>query len=104
MKKTLIKEGTFSFPERINSLVFGKPLYDSSSSPEARVCFSEAAGGIFIKRAAKGSLKKEAEMTDCFNRLGLAPCVIDYFTADFDYLLTARAEGEDATHFTSDPK
>ena len=98
MKRTLIKEIADHLPYEIARLLDGATLYDSSSSPDARVWLIDRDGGCFLKRNAVGRLKKEAEMTAYFHKKGLASEVLYYASeGDYDYLLTSRLKGEDAT-------
>lgn len=84
----------------------GAPVFDCSCSPEARVYFIDRDGGYFLKTAARGTLSREAEMGAYFHKKALAPAVLDYVTGERDWLLTARAAGEDATSdaYINDPK
>ena len=100
MKRRLITPNLKDFPTRLAPFLSGVPIYDSSSSPEARVFYIERDGGYFLKRSAVGVLKKEAEMTEYFNSLGLSSTVVDYFSDECDWLLTRRIKGEDLTHYT----
>ena len=75
-------------------------IFDSSCSAEARVWFLDADGGYYLKRAPKGSLKSEAEMTRYFHTKGLGAEVVSYVSADCDYLLSTRVPGEDCTYAT----
>lgn len=105
MKRTEI----FSLPKlpsELSNIFQGARVFDSSCSPEAKVYFIDKNEGLYLKTAAKGSLLREAKMGDYFHKKGLAPRVLSYVSEDRDFLLTARAEGEDATHaeFLSDPK
>ncbi len=106
MKRTLISSLAIAVPKEFSRYLDGAPIYDSSCSPEARVYFIEKDGGYYLKTAAKGSLAREADMTAYFHKKGLSPSVLSYVNGEADWLLTARAEGEDATHahFLSDPK
>ena len=98
MKRTLVKEIADHLPPEIARLLDGATLYDSSSSPDARVWLIDRDGGCFLKRNAVGRLKKEAEMTAYFHKKGLASEVLYYASeGDYDYLLTSRLKGEDAT-------
>ena len=105
MKRTEIFEIP-NAPIAISKILKDARVFDSSCSPEARVYFIDKNEGYYLKSAAKGSLLREAEMGDYFHKKGLAPRVLSYVSEDKDFLLTARAEGEDATHadFLADPK
>ncbi len=94
------------FPARYHSLLSCGRVYDSSCSPEARVWFLDTQDGLYLKSAPAGTLKIEAEMARFFHSKGLSCRVIDYFTDDRDWLLTARIPGEDCTHrmYLDDPK
>ena len=95
MKRTLIQPNRDHFPEIFHPLLDG-PVFDSSCSPTARVWFLEQ-HGCYLKKAPKGSLRKEAEMTRFFHGKGLAAEVLAYESQDSDWLLTARIPGEDCT-------
>ena len=103
MKRVPINSNTFDFPERLKSLIKDAPLYDSSSSPEARVIYVDKDGGYFIKRSAAATLTKEAKMTEYFHSLTLSAEVVDYFTEECDWLVTKRIPGEDLTHYIHHP-
>lgn len=99
MKRTRITVNPEEYPIEYRSLLRETEIYDSSCSPEARVLYVEKEGGVFIKRAAAGTLSREAAMTRYFHTLGLSVPVLDYRTeGDDDFLVTVRAEGEDCTH------
>ena len=107
MKRTQINVKIQSFPLELQEIIARARVFDSSCSNEARVYFLDCDGGLYLKTAAKGSLKKEALMDDYFFRKGLgAPRVVKYIEGDRDWLLTARVSGEDCTHsdYLSDPK
>lgn len=107
MKRTKIEITFVDFPEVFHPYLERAVVYDSSCSPEAKVYFLEVDGGLYLKTAPKGSLKKEALMDDYFFRKGLgAPEVVKYLEGERDWLLTSRVKGEDCTHkdYLSDPK
>ena len=106
MKRVPINPDLAQIPEEFHPLFTASPVYDSSCSPEARVYYIEKDGGIFLKCGEKGSLATEARMTDCFFRHGMGAEVLAYRSLDRDFLLTARAPGEDCTHaqYTEDPR
>ena len=96
MKKERIV--TPSLPPEWLSFVGDAPVYDSSCSPEARVYYIQKGSGYYLKRAPHASLAREAALATYFHRKGLGPEVLSYQSAEYDWLLTARAVGEDATH------
>ena len=107
MKRTEISVEITDFPAPFAGLLQNARVFDSSCSPLARVYYIEKNEGLFLKRAACGTLKKEAAQTDYFHSLGLSAEVLDYRTeGNYDWLLTARVAGEDCTHATylADPK
>ena len=105
MKLTPVDKGNIAFPHEIREIIRHADLYDSSSSPEARVYLAK--DRCFIKRAAAGSLKREADMYSYFHKKGLSPEVLSYLTdGDCDWLITAIAKGDDCTakKYLSNPK
>lgn len=97
MKRTRIVKDVEEFPAEIRGFLDGAPLYDSSCSRGARVYFIDKNRGAYLKTAPKGTLAREAEMTRFFHEKGLAAEVIAYLSAEADWLLTTRVEGEDGT-------
>ncbi len=106
MKRTKISE----IPENINNEIYqfikDSDIYDSSCSPEAKVYFINKKNGYYLKISKSGTLKREAEMTDFFNAMGIGTKVINYISDEKDYLLTESITGEDCTHeiFLKDPE
>ena len=106
MKRTEISVNITDFPAPFAHLLQNSRVFDSSCSEAARVFFIERDGGLFLKRAAAGTLQKEALQTAYFHQKGLSAPVLDYREENgFDWLLTARVAGEDCTHkdYLSDP-
>ncbi|WP_162011955.1 aminoglycoside 3'-phosphotransferase [Streptococcus sp. S784/96/1] len=97
MKKRIIKLEELQLPRIFDNVAGNSKIYDSSSSPAARVYFIDKDQGYFLKRAAKGSLEKEVALTRYFSSKGLAQQVLDYVSDEQDWLLTAKVEGEDAS-------
>jgi len=106
MKKILFSPDPSLYPSDIRPLFEGATVYNSSSSPEAQVLFIDKDCGYYGKRAKKGTLKREAVMTEYFSKKGLAPRLLSYISISEDFMLTEKAPGEDCTHelYTSDPK
>ena len=99
MKRTPINVNFKDFPEEFHPFIERAAVFDSSCSPEARVYFLDLDGGLYLKTAALGSLRKESLMDDYFFRKGLgAPEVVKYISGERDWLLTSRVPGEDCTH------
>ena len=106
MKRTQINIDLKDFPCELRDILARATVYDSSCSPEARVHFLDVDGGLYLKRAEKGTLEREALMTAFYHQKGMGADVISYLSLDKDWLLTERVEGEDCTHadYLSDPK
>ena len=102
MKRTPVTVNPADFPEEFHSLLAQSRVYDSSCSREARVFFLDK--GFYLKTAAPGALKTEAEMTRYFYDKGLGAEVLAYLPREQDWLLTRAVPGEDCTHYTHDPK
>lgn len=96
MKRILINKDTLILPK---SLCYLKSydIYDSSCSPEARVYFIDTDEGFFLKTAPAGTLLREAQMTEYFNKKGFGAKVVSYISDKNDWLLTKRIKGEDCT-------
>jgi kanamycin kinase len=84
-------------PQELHKFIGSAKLFDSSCSPDARVTFIDKDNGYFLKTAAKGNLKKEAEMTEYFHSKGLSAAVVAYISSEKDFLLTEKICGEDCT-------
>lgn len=106
MKKTLLNVLPEELPRELRNFISAAAVYDSSSSPEAKVYFIDREGGYYLKRSGKGALEKEAKMTKYFHAKGLGAQVLEYISGDSDWLLTAAVSGEDCLHekHLSDPK
>ncbi len=107
MKRELIERVPFALPRSIGEHLRGARIYDSSCSPEARVYYIEKDCGYYLKKAARNSLSREAEMTSYFNSKGLGARVVGYETfGECDFMLTERVRGEDCifARYLDDPK
>lgn len=107
MKKTLLPGIPAGMPQELRSFLSGAAVYDSSSSPEAKVCFIDKGHGYYLKASGKGTLEKEAQMTGYFHAKALGPEVLQYLSDDRgDWLLTSAVDGEDCLHerYLADPK
>ena len=85
------------FPEVFHPLLEDCPVFDSSCSPQARVWYLPREGGLYLKSAACGSLRREAAMTAFLHGKGLAAEVLAYESGEKDWLLTRAVPGEDCT-------
>ncbi len=106
MKRTLLSHIPKGVPDKIRSLIVGSDIYDSSSSPEARVYYLDCDNGYYLKKAPPGILYTEAQMTRYYHQIGIGVEVLDYICTDHDWLLCRRAPGEDCTHaeYIDDPR
>ena len=105
MQRILLKERP-SVPAAFVPFTEGAKVFESSSSPEARVFYLEKDGGYFLKRAKVGTLETEAAMDTFFFQKAMGPEVLAYEQLEADWLLTRRLPGEDCTNTTylEDPK
>ena len=95
MKREKIEVKYEDFPEKFYDILKNCDIYDSSCSPGARVYFIDKDQGYFLKRSPKGSLEKEALMTDYFHKKGLSANVCEYLSDEQDWLLSEKVNGED---------
>ena len=72
MKLKPIKRNMEEYPEAVIDYMRDSVLYDSSSSPQARVIFIDKNDGYFLKEAAEGTLRTEALMTAYLHSLKLS--------------------------------
>ena len=106
MKKTLIPSLPMWLPEEIRAIGHGSDIYDSSSSPEARVYFIDRDGGYYLKVGAAESLRREAEMTEYFHKKGLGADLLSYISGEKDIMLSRAMAGLDCTSekYLAEPK
>ena len=97
MKLTPIKPNVELYPDELRSLLSDAKLFDSSCSPEASVIFIDKDNGYFLKSATKGSLERESVLTKYFHGKGLGAEVLSYISAEKDWLLTTKVQGDDCT-------
>ena len=106
MEKRLIDLDHSLIPAQFHGILEGAAVYDSSCSREAQVYYIQKDGGLFLKKAPKGSLQKEAALGDYFCKKGLAPEVLAYESLEEDWLLTAEGRGQDCISpmYMADPQ
>jgi len=102
MEKIKISMDLNTFPKEIHKYIGNADIYDSSCGENSRVLYSSK--GYYIKIAPKGSLDREATITDYFYDNGIGAELVKYFSADQDYMVTRPAPGRDATHFLENPE
>lgn len=106
MKKTALDSITNEIPHELQSFIDNAKVFDSSSSPDAKVYYIDKDNGYYLKHAGKGTLKIEFEMTKYFCSKGLGAEVLSYISEDEDFLLTAAVKGEDCVYedYLSNPQ
>ena len=94
------------YPVWVRAFIKDAGIFDSSCSPEARVIFIDKDEGYYLKKAPKGALEAEKELTEYFHAKKLATEVLGYESSEHDWLLTRRVKGEDCTYgkYLDDPK
>lgn len=98
MKKIVLDQLPKGVPQELRQFMSDSPIYDSSSSLEAKVYFIDKGEGYYLKESAKGNLGKEAKMTAYFHSKGIGAEVLSYHSDKKDWLLTAAVSGEDCVH------
>ena len=98
MKKTLLYQIPNEIPQDIRHFVSGANIYDTSSSPGAKVYFIDKGNGYYLKYSNRGMLEKEFRMTKYFYSKGLSAEVLSYISNDSDWLLTTAVIGEDCIY------
>ena len=98
MRRTLLCSPPTGMTDSLYSFIGDARVYDSSSSPEARVYYIEKDRGYYLKIGAPGSLATEAKMTEYFRGKGLGTEIISYESYEHDIMLSAAVAGEDCTH------
>ena len=86
-----------NLPRELLELFSHCDVYDSSSSPEARVYYADTNGGYFIKVGEKGALQKELVLTKYFHSIGLGAEVFYSSSYEKDILVTKKVKGYDLT-------
>ena len=90
------------YPESLRLFLENSKAYDTSSHSGAKVLYLDR--GYYLKIDSKGSLHQEAQRIKWFVKENLGVPLIQYISADKDYLLTKAADGLDATHFLQEPE
>ena len=106
MERHLIDLNPADIPSQFHPFLEDSTVYDSSCSRAARVYYIQKASGLFLKKAPKGTLKKEADLYGYFHKKGLAPEVLAYESLENDWLLTREGFGQDCISplYLSDPE
>ena len=105
MQRVPVELALESVPAAVRPFAQDAAVYDSSCSRAARVYFLDKGPGFYLKTAAKGTLKREAELTAFFHSKKLSAEVLAYETQEQDWLLTCRIPGEDCVdpQYLADP-
>jgi kanamycin kinase len=100
MKRTPIPYNPDLFSQTFHPLLRDAHIYDSSSSPDARVYFiQQGTAGYYLKTSPKGMLARETQLNRYFHSLKLGPEVLAYESShEQDWMLTRQIPGEDCTH------
>ena len=98
MERKRIQPDLTGIPGSILPFAENAVIFDSSCSSAAQVWYLDREEGFYLKRAARGTLGQEAEMTAFFQEKGLSARVLAYESGEYDWLLTSRIAGEDCLH------
>ena len=95
MERRPVKINIEDYPLAFHEFLKDAKIYDSSCSREAKVVFIDKDGGYYLKRAQKGTLSREAQMTRYFHSLKLGAEVVAYESEQEDWFMTHAVKGED---------
>ena len=98
MKLTPITTTPDLYPDEIRRIIEGARVFDSSSSPEAKVLFIDRDDGYFLKIGKSRALENEARLGEYFHKNGLAPEILFYASEESDFMLSRKARGLDLTN------
>ena len=106
MKMKKIQSLPNELPKLLRSRFNGCDIYDSSSSPEARVYYIDTEDGYFVKVGEAGTLRPETLMTRYFHGLGIGAEVVFALSDESDILVTRKIKGADLTspEYLKEPK
>ncbi len=105
MKRTPLSLDVSTIPSQFHPWFADAGVFDSSCSHAARVYFLDKGPGYYLKTAPKGTLAREAALTQFFHSKGLGAEVLAYESLDADWMLTIRVRGEDCIdpQYIADP-
>lgn len=83
------------FPGEIQKII-GNMSVESDNVGRSGALVAFIGDELVLKRAEKGKLQNACRMQSFFHKNDLAPEVVFYDCADFDYLISRRAEGKSA--------
>lgn len=86
---------TLSLPDELNKWIGNAPIYESSGESGARTVYINRDGGAYLKISARGSLLRSSQLQRYFSMHKLSSPVIQYLTAERDYLITESIKGDD---------
>ena len=90
------------FPVEITEYIRGREVFDTSCRSGCTTYYLKP--GYYLKVGPKGSLIKEAQMTERFHKLGFGPKVDVFMTLDRDYMVTEEVLGDDMLGYLDQPE
>lgn len=102
MRKVKTEIDTENLPVKIRDLCHNAAVYDSSCHSGAKVFYIDS--GYYLKINEKDTLADEARLNRIFYERGLGVEVIEYISADRDYLVIRSAKGEDLIQCLDEPE
>lgn len=97
---------TLSLPDEIIKWIGHSTIYESSGHSGAKTLYIDRDDGAYLKIAECGTLHRSYVMQNFFYQQKLSAPVINYISADQDYLITTAIKGENGTakKYISNPK
>lgn len=86
-------------PEQLHKYFVNGAVFDCSCSKRAKTYYLSKTPGYYLKIGPKGSLRKQALLSDYFSEKGFGAPVLEYFNdGTVDYLFTVEIRGFDGCH------
>jgi len=101
-----IDKETLHLPTEISAWIGNAAVYENSGHSGVQTVYIKRDNGAYLKIAGRGVLHRSAVMQDFYYHCKLSSPVIQYLSADRDYLITAPVKGNDGTSekYIADPE
>ncbi len=102
MEMKRIEIDIMNYPKALHKFFQSGCVFDCSGNSSAKTFFCDS--GYYVKMDDRGELAREAALGRMFHKIGFGVEIIDYLSADKDYLVTKSAIGKDLTYYLEQPE